>query len=267
MPDPDDDASRRPVERCARPSRAGADRRRAGRRRDRRGRRVSTERPVEEHVGGVRAGARAAAAAPSTPDRESPAPRPRRLTAVPPRRLRLDAELVRRGLARSREHASELIARRPGQACPARWPTKPATGVTTDVAIVVARGPGPAGLRLARGAQAGRRAGGVRAGRPRWSRDAAAWTRAPRPAGSPTCCCAHGAARGGGGGRRLRPAGLALQQDERVVVHDRTNVRELTAEMIGGPVDLVVGDLSFISLRARAGRAARRSPRRTATWP
>ena len=29
---------------------------------------------------------------------------------MPPRRLRLDAELVRRGLARSREHASELIA-------------------------------------------------------------------------------------------------------------------------------------------------------------
>ena len=29
---------------------------------------------------------------------------------MPPRRLRLDAELVRRGLARSRDHASELIA-------------------------------------------------------------------------------------------------------------------------------------------------------------
>ena len=32
------------------------------------------------------------------------------------------------------------------------------------------------------------------------------------------------------------------------MVHDRTNVRELTPELIGGPVDLVVGDLSFISL-------------------
>ena len=30
---------------------------------------------------------------------------------------------------------------------------------------------------------------------------------------------------------------------------DRTNVRDLTPELIGGPVDLVVGDLSFISLR------------------
>ena len=40
----------------------------------------------------------------------------------------------------------------------------------------------------------------------------------------------------------------ALRSDDRVVVHDRTNVRELTVEMIDGPVDLVVGDLSFISL-------------------
>ena len=32
------------------------------------------------------------------------------------------------------------------------------------------------------------------------------------------------------------------------MVHDRTNVRELTPELIGGPVDVVVGDLSFISL-------------------
>ena len=29
---------------------------------------------------------------------------------------------------------------------------------------------------------------------------------------------------------------------------ERTNVRELTADTIGGPVDLVVADLSFISL-------------------
>ena len=39
-----------------------------------------------------------------------------------------------------------------------------------------------------------------------------------------------------------------LRQDERVRVHDRTNIRELDLELIGGPVDLVVGDLSFISL-------------------
>jgi 23S rRNA (cytidine1920-2'-O)/16S rRNA (cytidine1409-2'-O)-methyltransferase len=32
-------------------------------------------------------------------------------------------------------------------------------------------------------------------------------------------------------------------------VLDRSNVRELTAERVGGPVDLTVADLSFISLR------------------
>ena len=40
----------------------------------------------------------------------------------------------------------------------------------------------------------------------------------------------------------------ALRNDPRVRVHDRTNIREIDAELIGGPVDLVVGDLSFISL-------------------
>jgi 23S rRNA (cytidine1920-2'-O)/16S rRNA (cytidine1409-2'-O)-methyltransferase len=39
-----------------------------------------------------------------------------------------------------------------------------------------------------------------------------------------------------------------LQTDERVTVLDKTNVRSLTPEMIGGTVDLVVADLSFISL-------------------
>lgn len=41
----------------------------------------------------------------------------------------------------------------------------------------------------------------------------------------------------------------SLRSDERVTVKDRTNVRELTLEAIDGkPVDLVVGDLSFIPL-------------------
>ncbi|MCW2769622.1 MAG: rRNA (cytidine-2-O)-methyltransferase [Aeromicrobium sp.] len=40
----------------------------------------------------------------------------------------------------------------------------------------------------------------------------------------------------------------ALQSDDRVDVHDRTNVRNLEVGDIGGPVDLVVSDLSFISL-------------------
>ena len=40
----------------------------------------------------------------------------------------------------------------------------------------------------------------------------------------------------------------ALRNDPRVTVMERTNVRGLTADAIGGPVDLVVADLSFISL-------------------
>lgn len=40
----------------------------------------------------------------------------------------------------------------------------------------------------------------------------------------------------------------SLRQDPRVVVMERTNVRRLTPEALGEPVDAVVGDLSFISL-------------------
>jgi 23S rRNA (cytidine1920-2'-O)/16S rRNA (cytidine1409-2'-O)-methyltransferase len=40
-----------------------------------------------------------------------------------------------------------------------------------------------------------------------------------------------------------------LQTDDRVTVLDKTNVRALTQEQTQGPVDLVVADLSFISLR------------------
>lgn len=40
-----------------------------------------------------------------------------------------------------------------------------------------------------------------------------------------------------------------LQNDARVRVLDRTNIRNLTPEMTDGPADLMVGDLSFISLK------------------
>lgn len=39
-----------------------------------------------------------------------------------------------------------------------------------------------------------------------------------------------------------------LRTDERVTVLDRTNVRSIDVETVGGPVDLIVADLSFISL-------------------
>ena len=40
----------------------------------------------------------------------------------------------------------------------------------------------------------------------------------------------------------------SLRSDTRVAVFERTNVRELTPEVIGGRVQLIVADLSFISL-------------------
>jgi 23S rRNA (cytidine1920-2'-O)/16S rRNA (cytidine1409-2'-O)-methyltransferase len=40
-----------------------------------------------------------------------------------------------------------------------------------------------------------------------------------------------------------------LRNDSRVSVLERTNVRSLTPELIDGPVQLTVADLSFISLR------------------
>ncbi len=41
-----------------------------------------------------------------------------------------------------------------------------------------------------------------------------------------------------------------VRANRRVKVREQTDIRTVTLEMIDGPVDLVVGDLSFISLRA-----------------
>ena len=40
-----------------------------------------------------------------------------------------------------------------------------------------------------------------------------------------------------------------LRADERVQVHEQTDIRTVTPDLVGGAVDLVVADLSFISLR------------------
>jgi 23S rRNA (cytidine1920-2'-O)/16S rRNA (cytidine1409-2'-O)-methyltransferase len=166
---------------------------------------------------------------------------------VPPRRLRLDAELVRRGLARSREHARDLIAT--GRVSVNKVAAaKPATAVATDADIVVredtsspdyaSRG----GHKLA-GALAVFKPLGLQVAERR--------------------CLDAGASTGGftdvllrEGAREVVAVDVgygqlvwALRNDPRVLVHDRTNVREIDIELIGGPVDLVVGDLSFISLQ------------------
>ncbi len=164
----------------------------------------------------------------------------------PPRRLRLDAELVRRGLARSRDHASELIAA--GRVSVNRaTATKPATGVTTDADLVVRDDPDDPGY-ASRGGH--KLAGALAAFTPLGLRVAG------------RRCLDAGASTGGFTDVLLREGATevvavdvgygqlvwALQQDPRVRVHDRTNIREIDTELIGGPVDLVVGDLSFISL-------------------
>jgi 23S rRNA (cytidine1920-2'-O)/16S rRNA (cytidine1409-2'-O)-methyltransferase len=47
-----------------------------------------------------------------------------------------------------------------------------------------------------------------------------------------------------------------LRADDRVTNLERTNVRSIDADLIGGAVDIVVGDLSFISLRLVIGPLA-----------
>ncbi len=165
---------------------------------------------------------------------------------MPPRRLRLDAELVRRGLARSREHASELIAAGRVKVSGA-VASKSATGVTTDLPIVVAEGStGPeyvsrGGHKLA-GALAAFQPGGLLV-EGRRCLDAGAST-----GGFTDVLLRHGARQVVAVDVGYGQLAWKVRQDERVVIHDRTNVRELTPELISGPVDLVVGDLSFISL-------------------
>jgi 23S rRNA (cytidine1920-2'-O)/16S rRNA (cytidine1409-2'-O)-methyltransferase len=160
------------------------------------------------------------------------------------RRSRLDAELVRRGLARSREHAVALIAEGrvavSGQAA-----TKPATGVEAGTPVVVRTDPDEPSW-VSRGAHkllgaldafpvavAGRRA-----------LDAGAST-----GGFTEVLLSRGAREVVAVDVGYGELAWSLRTDERVVVHERTNVRELTPEAIDGQVELVVADLSFISLR------------------
>jgi 23S rRNA (cytidine1920-2'-O)/16S rRNA (cytidine1409-2'-O)-methyltransferase len=62
------------------------------------------------------------------------------------------------------------------------------------------------------------------------------------------CLLMHGAARVTGVDVGHGQLHEKLRGDARVVVHEKLNARELTAEQVGSGFDLVVGDLSFISL-------------------
>src|SRR5215210_1629550 len=154
--------------------------------------------------------------------------------------------MVRRGLARSRDHAAELISG--GRVSVAGTPAgKPATAVTTDAAIVVrddedrpdyvSRG----GHKLAGALAVFEPAGLVVAGRR--CLDAGAST-----GGFTDVLLRHGAREVLAVDVGYGQLSWRLRQDDRVVVHDRTNVRDLDLRTVVVPVDLVVGDLSFISL-------------------
>jgi 23S rRNA (cytidine1920-2'-O)/16S rRNA (cytidine1409-2'-O)-methyltransferase len=160
------------------------------------------------------------------------------------RKVRLDAELVRRGLARSREQATGLIVA--GQvAVSGQTAAKPATQVGQDAAIVIRQpddGPDYASrgghkLAGALAAFAGVRVQGRR-------------------------CLDAGASTGGftdvllrGGAAEVVAADVgygqlawSLRADPRVTVLDRVNVRNLQPAQVAPAPGLVTADLSFISL-------------------
>jgi 23S rRNA (cytidine1920-2'-O)/16S rRNA (cytidine1409-2'-O)-methyltransferase len=128
--------------------------------------------------------------------------------------------------------------------------TKPATAVSTDAPVVVVPHPDHPGRPdyVSRGAH--KLAGALATLTPRGldvrgrrCLDAGAST-----GGFTQVLLQHGAAEvvavDVGYGQLAWP----VRQDPRVEVLERTNVRDLTPELVGGPVDVVVADLSFISL-------------------
>jgi len=163
------------------------------------------------------------------------------------RRSRLDAELVRRGLARSREQAAALVSagRVEVRGAPASKPAAlvdPADPVrvvdVTDEDGYVSRGAhklagalaefGPQGLTVER----------------KRCLDAGAST-----GGFTDVLLRAGAAEVVAVDVGYGQLAWSLRTDARVRVVERTNVRTLRVEAIGGPVALTVADLSFISLR------------------
>ncbi len=160
------------------------------------------------------------------------------------RRLRLDAELVRRQLARSREQAVELIEAGRVQVR-GTTATKAATGVEHDTPIRVVADVDDPGY-ASRGAH--KLLGALEV-----FTDIEVTGRRCLDAGASTGGFTDVLLRRGAAEVVAVDVGYgqlvwALQSDPRVVMHDRTNVRTLSPEQIGGPVSLTVADLSFISL-------------------
>jgi 23S rRNA (cytidine1920-2'-O)/16S rRNA (cytidine1409-2'-O)-methyltransferase len=159
-------------------------------------------------------------------------------------RVRVDRELVRRGLVRSREEALAAVAANRVQVdgAPVR---KASTLVRTDQRLVVG-GPPPrfvsrGGEKLAHAlaafADLGVDPSGLRV------LDAGMST-----GGFTDCLLQAGAAAVVGVDVGYGQVAEPLRRDDRVTVVERTNVRGLDAERLGGGVDALVADLSFISL-------------------
>ena len=128
--------------------------------------------------------------------------------------------------------------------------TKAATAVTTDMAVVVLADPAipggeeyvsRGGHKLAGALAAFERRGLVVSGRR--CLDAGAST-----GGFTEVLLRHGARTVLAVDVGYGQLAWRLRQDDRVVVHERTNIRGLDLATVGDAVDLVVADLSFISL-------------------
>jgi len=163
------------------------------------------------------------------------------------RRARLDAELVRRKLARSREQAAQLVEA--GRVQVRGTVARKVAAMVDPADPVLVTGENPADDYVSRGGH--KLAGALAAFAPR------GLTVSGRR------CLDAGASTGGftdvllrAGARTVVAVDVGYGQlawpirtNERVEVFERTNVRTLTPELIGGVVDLTVADLSFISLR------------------
>ncbi|KAB3523573.1 TlyA family rRNA (cytidine-2'-O)-methyltransferase [Corynebacterium sp. zg254] len=158
---------------------------------------------------------------------------------------RLDAELVKRKIARSREHAQDMI--KGGRvSVNGMVATKPATGVTGEVSIKVTESDDD--RWASRGAH--KLIGALEAFEPlglsvsnKTVLDAGAST-----GGFTDVCLDRGASRIAAVDVGYGQLIWRLQNNPRVDVFDRTNVRTLTPEILGGQMDMMVGDLSFISI-------------------
>ena len=163
------------------------------------------------------------------------------------RRLRLDAELVRRGLARSREHAASLIEQGRVEVHGSAARKAAAMVDPADPVRVVESQDGPDYVSRGGHKLFGALAAFIPIGlvvKGKRCLDAGAST-----GGFTDVLLRQGAAKVVAVDVGYGQLAWSLRSDDRVAVLERTNVRTLTPEQIGGKVELTVADLSFISLR------------------